>query len=242
MNFKFMIPTLATILFISMNSYAQQPTKRVVKYAPKKVVAESAYKFSMEPVAGITYSNFTGIEGRNGASVQSTLGYQGGLNAFLTFNRSFALESGLTYAQRGTKITGMIGGAGATYTANFNLKYLEIPVMARYAFRDMNSTHFFVKGGLVAGLLQDARFEMTDFKNMSFNGETETSAKEYFNSTDFRLAAGIGGLVKITKSMSWLIQGDYQMGLTRINTDKLSTEWSAYNSGFGATTGLSISI
>ena len=120
-------------------------------------------------------------------------------------------------------------------------------MLARYSFQSPQLSHFFVRGGLILGVLQDLEISWSDLSSvnanlLNTNGGTSTSGKDHFNNTDLRAALGVGGVLKFTKNIAWTVQADYQLGTTKINTNKLASELDFYNSSLGISTGLSINL
>jgi len=195
--------------------------------------------FQLAPVAGYTYSTFSEASS-NGSSVDSLSGFQGG--GLLLMGRGFfQVETGLIYSERGAKFTNNLGSLsnGQLFRSDFEakLRYLEVPLMARYSFTPRHQSRLFIKGGVIAGILQSA--EHTILKNDAGRPNGTENAKSQYQETDYRAAAGVGGEIKITKTMSWLLQGDYQYGLkSAVKSSSVSPKISA----FSISTGLNIDL
>lgn len=188
--------------------------------------------FQVAPIIGYSSSTFANVEGKNGAKIESLAGYQAGAE-LLIGREKLQLETGLIYAERGAKISNWAG----MYNATYSLKYLEIPAIAKYSFQPRTSSQFFVKGGLVAGMLQDGKFTME-----GGGLKLETNLKDEYNAMDLRVALGLGGTIRITRSMGWLIQGDYQQSSSKINKSSPTAGTDLYNGSISLTTGLSIDL
>ncbi|WP_413568113.1 outer membrane beta-barrel protein [Bdellovibrio sp. HCB117] len=192
----------------------------------------------LEPVIGYTSSTFGGVEGKNGAELENIGGMQAGLG--LRLGRSqLQFETGLYYSERGAKLSNLYSSDGITIpgkaTIEYKFKYLEAPLYVRYAFQDPEATHFFIKGGGVVGLLQEAKMNGTG----GLTGSVDI--KDSANETDFRAGLGVGGVLRINNMFSVLIQGDYQLGLNKVN--KESAEGTEIkNSSVALSTGLVFDI
>lgn len=192
----------------------------------------------LEPVIGYTSSTFGGVEGKNGAELETIGGMQAGLG--LRLGRSqLQFETGLYYSERGAKLSNLYSSDGITIpgkaTIEYKFKYLEAPLYVRYAFQDPEATHFFIKGGGVVGLLQEAKMNGTG--NLTGSVDIKDSAHE----TDFRAGLGVGGVLRINNMFSVLIQGDYQLGLNKVNKESADgTE--IKNSSLALSTGLVFDI
>ncbi|MBX2994325.1 MAG: PorT family protein [Bdellovibrionaceae bacterium] len=184
------------------------------------------------PVLGYAQSSFANVQAQNGAKLENLGGLNGGAE-LLIGREKLQLETGLIYAERGAKISNIAG----IQTNTYNYKYLEIPLLAKYAFQPRTSSQFFVKGGLVAGLLQEAKV-----KQEGGGFTLEANIKDQYNAMDLRAALGLGGTLRINRTMGWLIQADYQQSLGKINKESPAGSVDLFNMSLGISTGLSIDI
>ena len=132
--------------------------------------------------AGLNISNIS----TDGAS--SLLAFHLGGFAELKLNDKFAVQPELLYSAQGAKVGGV----------DFNLNYINIPVMAKYYVADAIS----IEVGPQIGFLMSAKADGVD-------------VKEFFSSTDFGL--NLGGGYNLNEKMSLGLR--YNMGLSDVEKD-----------------------
>ena len=132
--------------------------------------------------AGLNMSNIS----TDGAS--SLLAFHLGGFAELKLNDKFAVQPELLYSAQGAKVGGV----------DFNLNYINIPVMAKYYVADAIS----IEVGPQIGFLMSAKADGVD-------------VKEFFSSTDFGL--NLGGGYNLNEKMSLGLR--YNMGLSDVEKD-----------------------
>ncbi|KYG61016.1 hypothetical protein AZI85_08625 [Bdellovibrio bacteriovorus] len=192
----------------------------------------------LEPVIGYTSSTFGGVEAKNGAELETIGGMQAGLG--LRLGRSqLQFETGVYYSERGAKLSNLNYSesilAPGKASIEYKFKYLEAPLYVRYAFQAPESTHFFVKGGGVVALLQEAKGTASGALTGSID------MKDSVQETDFRAGVGVGGVLRINNMFSVLIQGDYQLGLNKVNKES-ADGIEIKNSSLALSTGLVFDI
>ena len=92
------------------------------------------------------------------------------------------VELGAIYSRQGAKYENSLGSDDVLYDGEFQLDYLNIPVMAKVNLSD----NFFVEAGPQVGLLLSAK----DKYDSPIEGEDD--AKDFFKSTDFGANIGLG--------------------------------------------------
>jgi hypothetical protein len=75
----------------------------------------------------------------------------------------------------------------------------------------------------------------------------DNNTKNYFASTDLRWAVALGGQVRITRSMAWTLEADYQNSVSNVSTNQPdgyygSTNLNLQTQTYGLLTGLVWSI
>lgn len=205
--------------------------------------------FHITPVVGVTYSNFSG--GSGNYSFGSFTGYEGGMDV-LVGRGALKFETGLIYAERGSKETYSSPYSNISWSQNFQNQYIEIQLMANYSYQVSKETHLFVKGGLVAAFLQSSSGDISTNSPAysyysAFNQTTGQSSSTYFNTTDIRWAVGIGSNVQITRSMSWVLQADYEASTSNISSSQPNAYGGLNTMGlslttYGLNTGLNFSL
>ncbi|HEY8271589.1 MAG TPA: outer membrane beta-barrel protein [Pseudobdellovibrionaceae bacterium] len=210
---------------------------------------------TFEPVGGITFSNFTG--GSGPYKFESRTGYQGGLG-FLIGRGKFQFETGLLYAERGSREIYQLGISH--WQIDYNNRYIEVPTLIRYNYELSRDAKIFLKAGAVVAVLQDSTGPISNTQNYTAMGNyygmyynssgvaiNDGNTKNYFGSTDIRWAAGIGGGVKITKSISWTMQMDYQTSITKVSENQPdgylgTTNMNLFAVTYGLNTGIAFSL
>lgn len=200
---------------------------------------------TLEPTLGYVNSNFSGIEGKNGSSVDAVSRMQGGVGVLIG-RGMWQGETGLLYSQRGGQLSISNSYSTSKTTYDFNLTYIDIPVMARFSWPHSSRSHFFARAGLIVGLLSDAKYDqstpVTTWGNTYSYSSNGADAKNWFNSTDLRGAFGAGYDWKFARRMGLVVQADLQESLGKINTDQFMNGLDVYNFGIIVSAGLSIKL
>lgn len=213
-------------------------------------VGGSGSFLKVAPVVGFSSTTFADVKGQNGVSVRFRPGMMAGA-AVLAGSGALKLDTGLFYAEYGAnldsawlmKVT-IDQSTKTTFqeyspaNAEFVFKYLDVPLLARYEFRPESRTGFYVRGGLVLGLLQSAQARVTVLTGDVGGGSQDM--KNQMKDLDPRFAAGGGGRVKLTRSLEWLIQLDYQQSLERAQKETDATPLK--NAATTLSTGLAFEI
>ena len=199
---------------------------------------------TMEPTLGYVSSNFSGISGNNGASVDAVSRMQGGVGVLIG-RGMWQGETGLLYSQRGGKLSLDAGLARASM--DFNLTYVDIPLMARFSFPHSSRSHFFARAGLVVGILSDAKVDISASTTSLYAGSAQSvsqtqDAKQYFTSTDVRGAFGAGYDWKFSRNVGLVVQADLQESLSKVNDGTFLQDQDVYNFGIIVSAGLSIKL
>lgn len=141
---------------------------------------------------------------------ESKLGLQLGANAFMPINENLRLETGIGYANKGSKSSyegegGEFGEELYSQEDKINLSYLEVPVVARYQF---NNTGFSAYGGLQPALLLGAKQ-----KSQATGSESQNmDVKDRFKGFDASAVFGVGYEFK----NGLLLNAGYDLGLMNI--------------------------
>ena len=200
--------TLLITFFLSFSTYSQ--TKGVVEYG-----ANIGYNSST-----VSNSNDSATRG-NGINVGVAIDYY--------FSKRWSIKGKLIYDQKGWD-KGFIEfydfdpnseGPAGTYTTNYDLNYLTIPVLANWHFGRTKNWYF--NFGPYIGFLLNAT-------------ETRfgTDVKEAFNTTDFGLALGIGVKIPVSDKLKISIEYDEQTGFSNIfkeSNETITNSRSSFNVG-----------
>lgn len=234
---------LAVSLSASAMAYGQSDLQKEINAEASAAIRATAPKalskpslIHLEPIAGITFSKFKG-ETAQGYSFTTNTGYEGGMGVIIG-RGNLQFETGVMYAERSSREEYRMGIS--TWDLTYQNKYIELPLLARYNVMNNSDLRLYVKGGAVASLLQDSRGEMANVQNatmystngayspyMGYYGATyntdlinDNNTKSAFSSVDFRWAAGIGGQVRVTKSIALSLEGDYQTSVNAVSNSQ----------------------
>jgi hypothetical protein len=125
---------------------------------------------------------------------------------------NFTVQPELNFMQHGTKFDLELLGVKAESSLSFN--YLQVPILAKYGFGNMEGTNFYVQGGPYLGL---GIGKVTS--KVCIDGECETDEQEYGDgeegpkNPDFGLQLGAG--VNINSNISLDVR--YILGLQNLN-------------------------
>ena len=101
--------------------------------------------------AGTTTANFRGIDddGSIEGDLGPILGIQLGVLYEIKINPKFSILPEFLFYQKGFKASGTSedGGVAFKFKNKFVVNYLELPVLGKYAFGDLEEVHFFLTAG-----------------------------------------------------------------------------------------------
>ena len=146
-------------------------------------------------------------------TTESGSGINVGLSGDYYFSDRWSIKAKLIYDQKGwnkgfySEFTSYDPAEPSeSYVTNYNLNYLTIPVMANWHFG--KKRNWYLNFGPYAGFLVSAK-------------ETEggNDVKEYFNSTDFGLALGIGVKIPLTEKLKLSLEYEGQSGFSNISAE-----------------------
>lgn len=141
--------------------------------------------------AGANFSTFTGdIQG-----AKTHVGFHGGILVKIPASQLFSIQPELVYSGQGAKGTATGTSDGGALTAN----YLNIPILLKYN----NPSGFFLETGPQIGFLVSSSAK---------SGGVSVSAKQFFNSSDFSWAFGLGFLTTADVGFNFR----YNLGLSNI--------------------------
>lgn len=176
---------------------------------------------------GLNVSTFTGD--KEGANLKSTIGFNVGGFVEIKLSEKFALQPELLYSTQGTKLTNIgdyLDGDFYTGDINFNLAYINVPVMAKYYVAEK----FSIEAGPQIGFLTSAK---TKTKLDGFSQTVEQNVKDSFESIDFGLNFGAG--YDFTEHFA--IGARYNLGLANIAKTEAGDNTKLHNSVFSFSVG-----
>jgi opacity protein-like surface antigen len=118
------------------------------------------------------------------------------------FSDRWGIKAKLVYDQKGWG-NGFFNDDNGSFTTDFNVNYLTIPVMANWHFG--STRKWYLNFGPYVGLLLNAE-----------TGTGGNDVKDGFNSTDFGLAYGIGYKFDIADNTKLYIEYDAQSGFSDV--------------------------
>ncbi|MET0759358.1 MAG: porin family protein [Flavobacterium sp.] len=149
--------------------------------------------------------NSSAVSNSDGENTKAGNGLNVGASADYYFSNRWSIKGKMIYDQKGWN-DGFVESYQPTYssyTTDFNLNYLTIPVMANWHFG--SKRNWYLNFGPYAGFLLSAE-------------ETArgSEVKDAFNSTDFGLAIGIGVKIPVTDKLKISLEYDDQTGFSDI--------------------------
>lgn len=138
----------------------------------------------------------------SGDSSDTGSGFNVGAAADYYFSDRWSIKGKMIYDQKGWN-NGFIEFENGTFTTNYNLDYLTVPVMANWHFG--SKRNWYLNFGPYAGFLLSANETRFD-----------TDVKEAFNTTDFGLALGIGVKIPVSDKVKIALEYDGQSGFSDI--------------------------
>ena len=190
------------------------------------IAAVVGFCFSMPTVAQqkgtIEYGLNAGYNSATVSTEDNTADYGDGFNVGFSadyyFSNRWSIKAKLIYDQKGWN-RGFIRNldTGDTYTTNFNLDYITIPVLANWHFA--KKRNWYLNFGPYVGFLMSAketRFGM--------------NVKEGFNTTDFGFGVGVGVKIPVSDKLKISLEYETQSGFTEIFKESIkpitNTRWS----------------
>ncbi len=132
-------------------------------------------------------------------------GFNVGVSADYYFNDTWSFKSKLVYDQKGWG-EGFLAIGNSSFTTDFQLNYLTIPLMANWHFG--HTQNWYLNFGPYVGILLNASLS-------SFNG----NVKDTFNTVDGGLDVGIGVKFPIAKKARLFIELNGQGGVVDVLKD-----------------------
>lgn len=135
---------------------------------------------------GLNSSNFSGDT--EGMDFKPRVGFNIGAFATIKLSEKVTLQPEILYSTQGAKaenVTADVNGVNYTADIDFNLSYINVPVMFKYYVADK----FNLEAGPQIGFLTSAE---TSTKVDGFNQTVDQDAKDFFESVDFGFNVGAG--------------------------------------------------
>ena len=135
---------------------------------------------------GLNSSNFSG--NTEDMNFKPRVGFNVGAFAAIKLSEKVTLQPEILYSTQGAKaenVNADVNGVNYTADIDFNLSYINVPVMFKYYVADK----FNLEAGPQIGFLTSAE---TSTKVDGFNQTVDQDAKEYLESVDFGFNFGAG--------------------------------------------------
>ncbi|TDO69897.1 outer membrane protein with beta-barrel domain [Flavobacterium chryseum] len=177
--------------------------------------------------AGINLSNWTGDT--HGVNIGSRFGVNMGGFAEININDRFAIQPEILYSTQGAKFkdfTTYVNGYQFKNDINWNLSYINIPVMFKYTADGQS----FIEVGPQIGFLTSAKMST---KLTQYSKTVDQDAKDTFESIDFGLVLGVG--YNITEHLATNLR--YAIGLSNIIKTESGDDDKIHNSVFSLALG-----
>ncbi len=162
--------------------------------------------------AGVNLANLSVDPEDDEFSPGTKLGFGVGIFYKLKAGDNLTIQPELNFMQQGAKSDIEFLGVSAESTISFN--YLQVPVMVKYGFGDMDATNFYIQGGPYIGL------GIGKVKSKTcIDGDCEEDEQEYGDgedgpkNPDFGLQLGAG--VNLNSKISF--DARYILGLANLN-------------------------
>ncbi|QSW87659.1 MULTISPECIES: porin family protein [Flavobacterium] len=171
---------------------------------------------------GLNISNFSGDT--DGIETKSRYGFNLGGFVEIKFSEKIALQPEILYSTQGVKFENVgtdVNGTFRTGDINFNLAYINIPVMFKY----YPAERFSVEAGPQIGFLTSAK---TKTRLDGFNRTVTQDAKYLFESIDFGLNIGAG--YYFTENLA--VGARYNIGLANIVKTEVGDDSKLHNKVF----------
>ena len=115
---------------------------------------------------------------------KARIGWHAGVFGQLFASEAFAIQPEVNFSTKGTGVT-RIDATSARYESNFNLSYIDIPVLAVFKLGKVAEIH----AGAYWAYLLGAEIRNND---MDPNNEFDTQDRDNFDDWDYGLVGGIG--------------------------------------------------
>lgn len=129
--------------------------------------------------------------------------FNAGIATDFYFSNRWSLKTKLIFDQKGWGNGFLAAVDDEKFTNDFRLTYITLPVMANWHFG--KKRNWYLNFGPYAGYLAGANAT-----------NDEVDVKDYFHSTDFGLALGIGTKIKLSDNVKLLLEYDEQVGITDV--------------------------
>ncbi len=151
--------------------------------------------------AGLNLANVSTSDGQS--NTKSRISFNVAATGEYYFSESWGIKAKLIYDNKGWADGFIEDENFNTYSADFRLNYITLPVMASWHFGSRKN--WYLHFGPYAGFLISAS-----------DSELNRDLKEAFESTDFGVALGIGYKFEVNRSTTLFVEYDAQSGVTDI--------------------------
>jgi hypothetical protein len=155
-------------------------------------------QFTYGPRLGLNLANLSGDDVDNNKML---IGFNIGVLGNYAITDMFSVQAEVLYDTKGAKFEYTDPTSNEEETVNFNLNYINIPIMAKATFGD--AIKFFGEIGPTIGFLMSAKYDgETEYTSYEIDPndplnliETKVKYKDSFKGTDFGLVIGAGAVI-----------------------------------------------
>lgn len=169
-----------------------------------------------------------------GQSEESRSGIFVGVETAIPFNQTFAIQTGVNYAQKGLSL--IFNGPSFNGTSSIALNYIQIPLLGKVTFGSDDSFQFSALAGPY-GAFAVARNESISF---SGSGLPSTSIEEDLSNDvsafDYGLRMGAEFSIPVASGFSMVLGAQYDLGLNNLSSS--ASDPVVYNRSLIATAGI----
>lgn len=194
--------------FKKINFDSSKTKKNMKKIALTLIIAlglttsiSAQKKGDLEFGFNIGYNNSTVSDTYESSDAGAGLNIGGSMDYY--FSNSWSIKTKLIYDQKGWDNGYIQDNGGFAFVTDYNLNYLTVPVMANWHFG--SNKNWFLEFGPYVGFLLNA--EETRFG---------TDVTDFFNTTDFGLALGIGVKIPLNDKLKLFFEYEGQGGVNDI--------------------------
>lgn len=163
---------------------------------------------------------------------KSKIGFHVGVIADIELSQSFYLQPGLYFSTKGLKVEDKENDADYSEKMNYNLNYLELPILASYRFNISDNIKWHINAGPYFALGVGGKMKVTATED----GKTTEEKYDAFGTEDENDEHIKGGLKRFDAGLSFgtgisiskiYIGVKYDLGLANI-ADKKSEMWGGW--------------
>ncbi len=224
------VPALLLGLALSFTSHAA--TERSVKDVTQNDYSysqASGFRLGAQFGPAVNSTSITGSsENSLNGSTQWRTRLSGGLTSEYEVNHFFSIASELSYVQRGFSLEGTVysaSGFAEKATADINMNYIELPVLAKFYLPNSTFLLPFAYAGVGASFLVNKSAELKVGKEKVATSDSK-ALDPYFNTVVPSFHLGLGSELEVADHFSIVLNVHYTYLL---NVSQSTSAWSGIN-------------